>query len=286
MLLARADSPGLRGYARDYARRWLARSRYGLRRAPGMLPPRWDREQGLRRWLDEQHDRHDREFADREEHLPSREALIDDTLQLAPLIMIDGGWLQGFTDYRHASSPSGQFLFRTYWDELGNGDRALNHPLIYRRLLHTMGIDLPPTDSPGFAHWPGFRDESFALPVYWLSVARFPRTYQPEILGLNLAMELSGVGGSYRSARLALKHYGYSTQFVDLHNTIDNAATGHSAWAVDAIDSYLADLPGILGHAPEAAVWDRIRTGYRSLSPPEGPMASLYAAFGASTAGP
>ncbi|MEK8174273.1 iron-containing redox enzyme family protein [Streptomyces sp. M19] len=138
---------------------------------------------------------------------------------------------------------------------MGNGDRELNHPRIYRSLLAEMGVEPPPTGSPEFAAWPGFEDASFATPVYWLCVSRFPQTFLPEILGLNLAMELSGVGGGYRSASVALRHYGYSTQFVDLHNTIDNVATGHSAWAVDAIDSYLADLPRVLGPHQEAAVW-------------------------------
>jgi len=278
-LLSRADQPGLRRFAHGYATRWLARSRYGLDRAERQLPRRWDPENGLRGWLADEHDRHGEEFADSEVPLPAKEDLVDSTLQLAPLIMIDGGWLQGFTDYQHASSRSGHFLFRTYWDELGNGVSELNHPRIYRELLRDMGIDLPPTDSPEFTAWPGFRDEAFALPVYWLSISRFPRTFQPEILGLNLAMELSGVGGSYRDARLALRHHGFSTQFVDLHNTIDNVSTGHSAWAVDAIDSYLADLPGVVGRGEEPAVWERIRVGYRSLNPPDGLAANLYSAL-------
>ncbi|MET9403212.1 iron-containing redox enzyme family protein [Kitasatospora sp. NPDC002965] len=278
-LLARKDTPGLRRYAYDYARRWLARARYGLDRAPQQLPAAWAGENGLREWLDQAHDRHGTEFAENRVPIPSREELIDSTLQLAPLIMIDGGWLQGFTDYRLASSRCGQFLFRTYWDELGNGERELNHPKIYRDLLAAMGVELPPTDSAGFAGWPGLRDDSFALPVYWLSVSRFPQRFQPEILGLNLAMELSGVGGSYRSARAALRHHGFSTQFVDLHNTIDNVATGHSAWAADAIDSYMADLPGVVGPQQESTVWERVRAGYRSLNPPEGTVPDLYAAL-------
>ncbi|MFE7189661.1 iron-containing redox enzyme family protein [Kitasatospora sp. NPDC057541] len=278
-LLSRTDTPGLRRYAYDYARRWLARSRYGLDRAPQQLPAVRPGAGGLREWLDRAHDRHGSEFAARSVPLPDRADLVDSTLQLAPLIMIDGGWLQGFTDYRLASSHCGQFLFRTYWDELGNGEWELNHPKIYRDLIATMGFELPPTGSAAFAEWPGFREESFALPVYWLSVSRFPQRFQPEILGLNLAMELSGVGGSYRSARAALKHHGFSTQFVDLHNTIDNVATGHSAWAADAIDSYLADLPGAVGPQQEAAVWERVRAGYRSLNPPEGTVPDLYAAL-------
>ncbi|NUR40593.1 MAG: iron-containing redox enzyme family protein, partial [Streptomyces sp.] len=267
-------------FAHAYATRWLARSRYALNRpAKGALPERWDRENGLRPWLARAHDQHAEGFDEEQVALPSRDELIDSTLQLAPLIMIDGGWLQGFTDYRLAASRAGHFLFRTYWDELGNGEPELNHPRIYRALLRQMGIDLPPTASPEFIAWPQLRDEAFAMPVFWLSVSRFPEEFMPEILGLNLAMELSGVGGSYRDARVALRHHGFSTQFVDLHNTIDNVATGHSAWAADAIDSHLNELPARPGPGGEAEVWERVRIGQRSLNPPAGRAAALYAAL-------
>ncbi|WP_405734795.1 iron-containing redox enzyme family protein [Streptomyces sp. NBC_00028] len=280
LLLSRADSPGLRTFAHAYATRWLARSRYALNRpAKGALPERWDRENGLRPWLARAHDQHAEGFDEEQVALPGRDELIDSTLQLAPLIMIDGGWLQGFTDYRLAASRAGHFLFRTYWDELGNGEPELNHPRIYRALLRQMGIDLPPTASPEFIACPQLRDEAFAMPVFWLSVSRFPEEFMPEILGLNLAMELSGVGGSYRDARVALRHHGFSTQFVDLHNTIDNVATGHSAWAADAIDSHLNELPARPGPGGEAEVWERVRIGQRSLNPPSGRAAALYAAL-------
>lgn len=277
-LLTRPESPPLRRFARDYVRGWLARSRYRMDNYPDALPPRWDRAEGLRPWLDEQHRKRGGEFATgADDPLPSRESLIDSTIQTAPLTLIDGGWIQGFTDYHHASSITGHFLFQTYWDELGNGELELNHPLIYRDLLTQMGVDLPPTRSREFAYWPGFREESFRLPVYWLCVSRFPRTFMPEILGLNLAMEMSGVGGGYRKMSRALKKYGFSTLFVDLHNTIDNVSTGHSAWAVDAVDSYLAGLSEVMGTEREPVVWDRIRVGYRSLTPSQGLLASCYA---------
>ncbi|MET8468654.1 iron-containing redox enzyme family protein [Streptomyces sp. NPDC006422] len=265
-LLRRTLTPATRRYALRYVEGWLARSRHGMSTADPALPaaPSAD---GLRPWLLDQHDRHDSEFQEgTDAPLPDRAALIDSTLQLAPLTLIDGAWLAGHTDHRLAADDRGHFLFATYWDELGNGRPELNHPLIYRAVLREMGIDLPPTASPEFAAWPAFQDRSFELPVYWLAIGRFPRRFEPEILGLNLAMELSGVGGSYRRARQALAHHGFSTMFVDIHNTIDNVATGHSAWAADAVDSYMAQLPP----SARAAAWDRIRTGYRSLNPPSG----------------
>ncbi|MER5457880.1 iron-containing redox enzyme family protein [Micromonospora sp. NPDC002389] len=273
LLQQRTDTPAVRRFAVDYVRGWLARSRHNMATDPQRLPDVWGRE-GLRPWLVEQHDRQGRDFEESAgAPMPTREDLVDSTVQLAPLTLIDGAWLQGFTDYEHAASEQGYFLFETYWDELGNGVPRMNHPLIYREVLAEMDVQVPPTASREFAEWDGFRDESFELPVYWLSIGRFPRTFMPEILGLNLAMELSGVGGTYRRARQALKRYGFSTKFVDIHNTIDNVATGHSAWAADAVDTYLASLPVSHGAQAVTEVWDRVRTGFRSLNPPTGLLA-------------
>jgi hypothetical protein len=280
-LMRREETPALRRYAMSYVHGWLARSRHGLGDGDHLLPSRWAPE-GLRPWLIEQHDQHGRQFEESSKApLPSRESLIDSTVQLAPLTLIDGAWLQGFTDHDHASSEVGHFLFDTYWDELGNGEPGLNHPRIYREVLAEMDIRVPPTASAEFASWSGFREKSFELPVYWLCVGRFPRTFLPEILGLNLAMELSGVGGSYRRARIALKKYGFSTRFVDIHNTIDNVATGHSAWAADAIDVFMSSLPLGPGNTAQLRAWQRVRVGYRSLSPPDGFRARLAARFAA-----
>jgi hypothetical protein len=270
MLQHRTDTRELRRYAYDYTRAWLARAYHGLDRGPNRLPAHRPPE-GLRPWLLDQHDQHDRAFSsDSDNEVATRQELIDATVQLAPLTLIDGAWLQGFTDYTHASSEHGCSLFETYFDELGNGAPALNHPLIYRQVLTEMGVRLPATDSAEFADWPGFKDSSFELPVYWLSIGRQPQTFMSEILGLNLAMELSGVGGSYRRAHIALAKHGFSTRFVDIHNTIDNVATGHSAWAADAIDAYLSAVLVAQGTAAQTAAWTRIRAGFRSLDPPSG----------------
>lgn len=267
-LQGRAESPALRRYAEAYIEAWLARARSGIDDGEIRLPAVWQ-PTGLRAWLAEQYERHDQEFqAITDASVPDREALIDSVVQQAPLTLIDGSWLQGYTEYAHASSEHGHFLFQTYWDELGNGELALNHPIIYRQVLREMDVVLPPTGSAEFARWPGFRDRSFELPVYWLSIGRYPVSRRPEILGLNLAMELSGVGGSYRRAHIALKHHGFSTRFVDIHNTIDNIGAGHSAWAADAVDTYMAEMSAACGAQMLPALWERIRVGFRSLDPP------------------
>jgi hypothetical protein len=274
-LQTRTSSPVLLEWAESYVRGWLARSRLGVRAEEGQLPEEWGPE-GLRPWLLDQHDRHADQFeADRRAPLPGREELIESSVQLCPLTLIDGSWLQGFTDYDHASSELGRFLFETYWDELGNGQPRINHPRIYRELLNEMSVELAATNTREFAESSLLRDVSFELPVYWLCIGRFPRTFMAEILGLNVAMELSGVGGSYRRARLALKHHGFSTRFVDIHNTIDNVATGHSAWAADAVDTYIAAVGNTHGHEAQEAAWQRVRAGFVSLNPPSGRRARL-----------
>ncbi|ERM15479.1 hypothetical protein L585_04215 [Pantoea ananatis BRT175] len=271
LLQGRALNGETRQFADDYIQFWLKNSERSLRTSQRRLPTKWHNGD-LKKWLMAEHDAHGEAFSKSDpKALPEREEVIHSTLQLAPLTLIDGSWLQGFTDIRLASSTVGYSLFRTYWDELGNGIWELNHPKIYRDVLKQMDIYLPPTGSWSFAFDDRLEESSFELPVYWLSIGKFPVRYQAEILGMNLAMELSGVGGGYLSARRFLKHYGFSTAFVDLHNTIDNVQTGHSAWAAEAIEAMLRRTPE---HQQEA-VWQRVCIGYESLAPRSTPLKRL-----------
>lgn len=275
VLQGRALAPATRRFAVRYVKRWLARAKLSVGRTDRSLPEKWT-PAGLRPWLLDKHDKHGVEFeAGKSNELPSREAVVDSTLQLAPLTLIDGSWLQGFTDAGLATTRFGFPLFETYWDELGNGDIEINHPKIYRDVLREMGIELAPTGSREFAYDTRFREESLERPVYWLCLGKLPHTFLPEILGMNLAMELSGVGGSYRTARTFMKHYGFSTHFVDLHNTIDNVSTGHSAWAADAIDTHMRTVAKLSNPAEFAAEWQRVRVGYESLAPLPSKIADL-----------
>ena len=275
VLQGRALAPATRQFAIRYVRRWLDKAKLSVGRTERSLPETWT-PAGLRPWLLDMHDKHSAEFeTSQSNEMPGREAVIDSTLQLAPLTLIDGAWLQGFTDVGLATTRFGFPLFETYWDELGNGDIEINHPKIYRDVLREMGIDLAPTGSREFAYDSRFREESLKRPVYWLCLGKLPQTFLPEILGMNLAMELSGVGGSYRTARMFLEHHGFSTHFVDLHNTIDNVSTGHSAWAADAIDTHMRTAVKLSNPAEFAAEWQRVRVGYESLSPRPSKLADL-----------
>lgn len=273
MLQGRALPPALRTYAVSYVQRRLRRTRHGASDPARALPSQWAAA-GLRPWLLGQHDLHGLAFEEMEKESTqvahTREEVVRSTLQLAPLLLIDGAWLQGYTDLGCACSAVGRPLFRIFWDELGNGQRQLNHPKIYRDLLASMGITLAETGTWEFAFDPRFDDTSFVTPVYWLCLGKLPASFQPEVLGMNLAMELSGVGDGYREASRFLRAHGFDTQFVDLHNTIDNVGTGHSAWAADAIDAYMSDVAHTQGSAAIPAAWARVCLGYDSLAAARG----------------
>ena len=268
LLTRRADTAALRAWSLDYVRDWLARSAYEIPDEDHLPPLEWDPE-ALAMWIHDQHEDQAAKFDASGEYLvPPRAELIDLIVQGGLRALIDGAWLQGFTDYQHASSDVGHLLYQIYWDELGNGDLPINHPVLYRELLEDMGVHLPHVTTPEFAQWPGFREMSFEVPVYWLTISRFPRTFLPETLGLNLAEELFGVGGSLRQTQLGLRRHGFKTLFYDIHITIDNVASGHSAWAVDAIGNYMTAVAGAFGSEFQAQTWQRIRVGFRSATPP------------------
>jgi hypothetical protein len=208
----------------------------------------------------------------------SREEVIDEAVQICPMILADGAWIQRWTHAGLADTPIGALLYKTLSDEIGNGVAEYNHPNIYRDLMREMGVTLPDFRSEEFSQLPLFDDEAFLVPAFWLSISLFPRRFLPETLGLNLAMELSGVGGAYRAASAELHHYGFSTLFVDLHNTIDNVSSGHSAMAAEAIELYMDDF--VRAGAPEAIArqWRRIKTGFAALAPPKAGWKELFAA--------
>jgi Iron-containing redox enzyme len=224
----------------------------------------------LRAWFEQAATEQQRSYVKEPRSVPlrSRQNVVTDAVQLCPMIFIDGCWLQRHADAALVESRIGRILYQIFSDEVGNGDPSLNHPNIYRDLMAEMSVELPTFPSRDFCDSPLFSDEAFLVPTFWLSLARFPRRLLPETLGLNLAMELSGVGGAYRAARDELHEHGFSTRFVDLHNTIDNVSSGHSAMAIDAIDLYMAQHPIGCTEDQLAQQWMRIRTGYNALSPP------------------
>jgi len=180
--------------------------------------------------------------------------------------LTDGCWLQHVHLLRHYSNRTvGSLLLKIYDDETGNGKLEQNHPVIYQRLLESVNICLPPIDSKRFIDHPGFIDSAFDLPVYLLSIAKFPNAFLPELLGLNLAIELSGLGNVYLRLSEELKFWKIDPAIVDIHISIDNIASGHTALAIKAIQIYLDEISAGLGEQAVDRHWRRIFTGYCSL---------------------
>jgi Iron-containing redox enzyme len=180
--------------------------------------------------------------------------------QISPMTLVDGCWLEGVC----ARSEAGAVLLRTYRDEVGAGVPADNHANVHRAVLAEAGIELPAVDSRELAASPDLVDAAFELPALWLAVAHASRRYFPELLGLNLAMEFAGIGGPYMQLADVLRHHGIRPTIIELHNTVDNLASGHTAWARDAIHAHLAEARGAGGDPAVQLVWRRIWTGYRA----------------------
>ena len=184
--------------------------------------------------------------------------------QLAPAILVDGCWLQRSALLSRFQPEIGTTLQRIYRDELGNGAVARHHGNVYRRLLNQAGIELPVFTSPEFIRHPGFVPAAFDLPAYLLAIDAVAEDFLPELLGLNLAIELSGLGEVYQRLAATLEAHGFDATIVRLHQSIDNLAGGHAALARDCIIAYLRRFePG--GQAAVEAQWRRVRHGWQSL---------------------
>jgi hypothetical protein len=254
-----------------FASEWLTRSKVGFHRDERKIPFLDYSPARLEQWLNDKH-RAQVDSYDGQAALPplSREQVIRQSVQLCPMVLIDGAWLQRFSSVTLSREHIGSLLYHIYADELGNGSARENHPNVYRELMAQMKVVLPEFGTSAFAWWDGFDDESFEVPTFWLAISRFPREFLPELLGVNLAMELSGVGGTYRQGRDMLRQYGFSSAFVDLHNTIDNVSTGHTAMAFQAITVYLDEIAARGSREDVNREWIRIWTGYRALKSPSG----------------
>jgi len=195
-----------------------------------------------------------------------REEFIWGIRQFAPAILVDGCWLQHMGEAVHQGQRLQRLLHRIYAEELGGGIVEWNHPKIYRDLLNELAIELPSTETMDFAYHPDFLDASFDLPGYLLAISQFPGTYLPEILGLNLAIELSGLGGGYMRLAEELRYWKINPLIVTLHLSIDNLAGGHAAMACEAIQLYMDGVLSLGGTAMAEKNWSRIWNGYLSLN--------------------
>ncbi len=195
----------------------------------------------------------------------SREEYLWLFVQLAPLVLVDGCWLRnvGCLTARHPGIAAG--LLEIYADEVGGGDPDASHAAIFRELLRSEGIDLPDVSSDEFIRYSEFTSSVFELPLYLLSISQYPRTFLPELLGLNLAIELSGLGAFYMRLVDELSYWRIDARIISIHIASDNLASGHAALAKAAIVAYLDELGAAYGEREVQRHWRRVWRGYLSL---------------------
>ncbi|WP_426206569.1 iron-containing redox enzyme family protein [Pseudomonas sp. TWP3-1] len=140
---------------------------------------------------------------------------------VAPTKLVDGAWLYGLL--QHWRDPRFDGLLCTYLEELGDGNPAQNHVVIYRKLLAEHGLQ----DSSAIA------DERYLQGALQLALGVCGDEFLPEAIGYNLGYEqlpLHLLISSYELSELGIDPY-----YFTLHVTIDNASTGHAQKAVQAV---------------------------------------------------
>lgn len=160
----------------------------------------------------------------------------------APVKLIDGAWLAGI---HHRNTPSHlRTVTRIAWqilsEELGDGDLEKNHVHLYSKLLQSFGSMLPRADTAEFVHPnanPNDDPELWSAAVAQLALSRLPDEFLPEILGFNLAFEI--VAFDTLLVAHELKELRLDPSYFNLHVTIDNADSGHSAMALECVLKYL-----------------------------------------------
>ena len=80
------------------------------------------------------------------------------------------------------------------------------------------------------------------------------------------------MAGLYLEARDTLRHFGFPSTFVDLHNAADNVSDGHAAWSMNAIKRYLEEVATREGPHNVDYVWRRVWSGVRATLPQIGAL--------------
>lgn len=162
---------------------------------------------------------------------------------VAPTKLVDGAWLYGLLE--HWRDPRFQGLICTYLEELGDGNPAQNHVVIYRKLLAEHGLQ----DTGVIA------DEHYLQGAIQLALGECSEAFLPEVIGYNLGYEqlpLHLLISAYELSELGIDPY-----YFTLHVTIDNASTGHAHKAVQAV-MQLLPIEG-----DREAFLRRVSLGYR-----------------------
>lgn len=184
--------------------------------------------------------------------------------QVAPVKYVDGAWLG------HIHKITTPFALRRVtkdaWqvmsEELGDGDTRKNHVYVYRQLMKDIGSELPEADTLDFIHSQHQLNEKsvWKAAVAQLLVSLFPHEFLPEILGFNLHFEALTM--ETMKAAKELEELNINPYYFILHISIDNADSGHTAIAMQAVIKYLEHIQQTEGTSSAQKAWKRVQAGF------------------------
>jgi len=182
--------------------------------------------------------------------------LIDKYVAAYPSYCTDASWLDGCVNIANRHLEEYQLMFEIYRDENGNGHFENNHNVIARKLLASMDCELPSLKEEKF-FVSDIQAAGFLGTLIKYALAINTDTFLPEVLAVNLVVETNGVGWKYRHNSRELQRENYDPHYMDLHVSVDNFASGHSALARRAIITFL-DRAKRYGTHNQKLLWSRI----------------------------
>lgn len=264
--LVNADRwPAIRLHARRHAESTLARIDATLASDPSLrdeLKPAYS-EQVVAELMARHHERN---LQWRQQPQVALEARWQETLRAEPtLLPLDGCWLQGFIDVYRSGLEEYGWLFRIYASEQGDGNIDWNHNRIYRLCFAPDDVRAR-AQTTSMELYDAYRDHFLGGVLLKVALSLHTRRFLPELLGLNLANEASGVGGTYLyyAQRFAQEGDVYRALDFSLHNCIDNYASGHTRWSIAAVQAFQARVEAVAPAATEEQwrrIWRFLRLG-------------------------
>ena len=182
----------------------------------------------------------------------------------APIKFVDGAWLGHINKVTTPFSLRGvtKDAWQVISEELGDGDVTKNHVYVYNELLKSVGVKLPRGDRADFTSTHHGMDDVrvWKAAVAQLLISLFPHDFLPEILGFNVHYELLAL--ETLKASKELQELRIDAYYFILHVTIDNADSGHTAMAAQAVNKFIEHVRTHQGKSMAQQAWRRVQAGY------------------------
>lgn len=198
--------------------------------------------------------------------IPGRDEVIFHQMTFALANLIDGTWACRIGNLGRFDRRSDAMLFGIYADEMGRGELAKNHVVLFKKVLDSMELRLPHIRDEAFLDQGEIPDSLYGFSIHQICLSLFPDSYYDELLGYNLAIEMFGLGEVRMHETEKLRRHGFDTAYEKTHLSIDNFSAGHARESAEIIISYLDDVRRTVGEEAVQTEWRRIWRGYASFA--------------------